>query len=196
MSGASPDHRPIGRGLFVAVVGPSGAGKDTVIRAAEAALVGDERYVFPKRLVTRPSSEHEDNVFVSAADYHALKSNNGVALGWEAHGHHYGLPIAIDDAIGAGRIVICNLSRAVIPAARARYAHVLVAEITAPPDILAARLAGRVRASDGDLGKRLTRSVATDVNADVVIQNAGLPEDACDMFVSALRARAEALATS
>ena len=46
---------PIRNGALVAVVGPSGAGKDTLIAHAKAAL-GDEPQVdFVRRCVTRPS---------------------------------------------------------------------------------------------------------------------------------------------
>jgi ribose 1,5-bisphosphokinase len=80
---------------------------------------------------------------------------------WEAHGHGYGLPRAIDDDVRAGRTVIANVSRGVVEAMRRAYADVTVVLITAPPDILAERLAARARGSDGPLSDRLGRVVDT-----------------------------------
>ena len=51
----------IGPGRLVLVVGPSGAGKDTLIDLARAACAGDNRIVFARRVVTRESSDAEDN---------------------------------------------------------------------------------------------------------------------------------------
>ena len=60
---------------------------------------------------------------------------------------------------------------------RQAYANVVVVAITAPPDVLAQRLAARARHSDGNIAERIARSVddAT-AHADVNILNAGSAE--------------------
>ena len=79
------------------------------------------------------------------------------------------------EALRAGRTVVCNVSRAIIDAARRRYADVVVALVTAPPELLAARL--RARGRDGDIAQRLARGDAFgDLRADCVIANTGAPE--------------------
>jgi ribose 1,5-bisphosphokinase len=164
----------IGPGRLVLVVGPSGAGKDTLLRLAQAACIDDNNIVFPRRVVTRESSADEDNMAMSHDEFRRAREHGDFAVHWEAHGHSYALPIEINDDIRAGRAVVANVSRTVIGALRQAYANVIVVAITAPPDVLAQRLAARARHSDGNIDDRLTRSVNdASANADVTILNAG-----------------------
>ena len=164
----------IGPGRLVLVVGPSGAGKDTLLRLAQAACVDDRDIVFPRRIVTRESSADEDNVALGPDEFRRACEHGDFAVHWDAHGHSYALPLDINDDIRAGRAVVANVSRTVIGALRQTYANVVVVAITAPPDVLAQRLAARARHSDGNLAERLSRSVGdSSANADVTILNAG-----------------------
>ncbi|WP_426435676.1 phosphonate metabolism protein/1,5-bisphosphokinase (PRPP-forming) PhnN [Bradyrhizobium genosp. P] len=162
----------IGPGRLVLVVGPSGAGKDTLLGLAKAACADDRNIVFPRRLITREASASEDNEEVSADTFQRAVAGGDYAMHWEAHGHRYALSRTIDDDIRAGRTVIANVSRTVISAARGNYASAVVVAITAPPDVLAARLAARARASDGRLEQRLARTV-DETTADFTIVNSG-----------------------
>lgn len=176
MTAAAPDA-PIGPGRLVLVVGPSGAGKDTLINGARAACRSDPGVVFPRRVVTRPSSAAEDHDTVTQQAFDRQVTDGAFALWWDAHGNRYGIPSSIDDALRCGRTVVCNVSRTVTQQARRRYANVVVVLVTAPPEVLAARLAGRQRSSDGDAGRRIARSVEVDGGmADVVVDNVGDPE--------------------
>jgi ribose 1,5-bisphosphokinase len=180
----------IGPGRLVLVIGPSGAGKDTLIRAARERLAGDRAFVFPRRVITRPPSSDEDNSAVDAATFAKIAAAGGFAISWDAHGLSYAIPAAIDLVIAEGRTVICNVSRTVIAAARRRYEHVLAIEVTAPPEILAARLAVRARPQDGALTERIARSAAiARIEPDVKIDNTGSLDEACGVFVWALTHR-------
>ncbi|EJN16110.1 phosphonate metabolism protein, PRPP-forming 1,5-bisphosphokinase PhnN [Bradyrhizobium sp. YR681] len=164
----------IGPGRLVLVVGPSGAGKDTLLRLAQAACADDHDIVFPRRVVTRESSADEDNIAVSRDEFGRARDHGDFAVHWEAHGHSYALPLDINDDIRAGRAVVANVSRTVIGALRQAYANVVVVAITAPPDVLAQRLAARARHSDGNITDRLARSVHdAAAQADITILNAG-----------------------
>ncbi|MCK1738950.1 phosphonate metabolism protein/1,5-bisphosphokinase (PRPP-forming) PhnN [Bradyrhizobium sp. 138] len=168
----------IGPGRLVLVVGPSGAGKDTLLRLARAACVDDPSVVFPRRVVTRESSADEDNIAVTPDEFRNAREHGDFAVHWEAHGHSYALPAGINDDIRAGRTVVANVSRTVIGALRLAYANVVVVAVTAPPEVLAVRLAARARHSDGNIAERLTRSVDdASAHADVTILNAGSAED-------------------
>jgi ribose 1,5-bisphosphokinase len=173
------DDRPaaIGPGRLILVVGPSGAGKDTLLGLAKAACAGDGNVVFPRRAVTREASPFEENEQLSLEAFRQARNQGDFAVHWEAHGHCYALFRAIDDDIRDGRTVVANVSRAVVEAIRRAYADVVVISITAPPEILSQRLAARARSSDGRLADRLGRVVDDAATApDVTITNVGNAE--------------------
>jgi ribose 1,5-bisphosphokinase len=186
----------IGPGRLVLVVGPSGAGKDTLIDRASAALRADASVVFPRRVITRAASGEQHDT-MDAEGFESAARAGAFALTWEAHGLRYGIPASIDPDIRAGRSVVCNVSRAIIGEARERYAEVLVVLVTAPPDVLAARLAARGRDSDGDLARRLTRSENfTAFAADCVIANVGEPEAAAAVLIEMIAGAAASRPTA
>jgi ribose 1,5-bisphosphokinase len=158
----------------VLVVGPSGAGKDTLLNLARAACAEDRSIVFPRRIVTREASASEDNRQLDPQSFQTALARGEFAVHWEAHGHCYALPRGIDDDIRAGRAVVANVSRTVLQAMRRAYADVVVVEITAPPEVLAERLSMRARGSDGAIEPRLRRNIdAATAAPDTTILNVG-----------------------
>lgn len=184
-------HRPagmIGPGRLVLVVGPSGAGKDTLIGLARAACVDDGKIAFPRRVVTREASASEDNEQIGVDAFREAQAQGEFAMHWEAHGHCYALRRALNDDISAGRTVVVNISRTVVEAMRRVYADVTVVSITAPPEILAGRLAARARGSDGRVADRLRRAVDdAAATPDVTIMNVGSAEDHALELLRAIR---------
>lgn len=167
----------IGPGRLILVVGPSGAGKDTLLGLARAACTDDPAIVFSRRVITREASTSEDNDEVSADAFQEALARDQYAMHWEAHGHRYALRRDIDDDIGVGRTVVANVSRTVISAMRRAYAQIVVISITAPPDVLAERIAMRARGSDGKIEQRLGRTVDEMTAApDFTIVNVGAAE--------------------
>jgi ribose 1,5-bisphosphokinase len=142
--------------MLVLVVGPSGAGKDTLLDAARQALADDPRFRFVRRVITRPAEAGgEAHEAVTDAQF----ATRAFALAWQAHGLRYGIPDDIATDIAVGRVVVANVSRGVIAEAAGRFPVRLI-EITAPPEVLAARLATRGRESAADVAMRLARTVA------------------------------------
>lgn len=179
----------IGPGRLVLVVGPSGAGKDTLIGLAKAACGDDRTIVFSRRVVTREGSTSEDNEHLSPASFAEALARGEFAMHWRAHGHLYGLRRAIDDEIRGGRTVVVNVSRTVVEAMRRAYADVMVVSVTAPPEARAERLAGRARSSDGEMALRLERVVdETAVAPDVTILNIGNAEEHAQRLIEIIRA--------
>lgn len=184
---ASP-ARPAG--ALVLVVGPSGAGKDTLIDAARAALAGDPRFVFARRLITRPAmAGAEDHDSCSVAQFDQACGRGEIALAWGAHGLRYGVPARALAGVAAGDVVVANISRGVVAAAEALAQRVVVVEITAAPAVLAKRLAARGRESEADIAARLAREapLTTRSAERVTIRNDGRVEDAAAAFVAVLR---------
>jgi ribose 1,5-bisphosphokinase len=184
---ATSSTEPIGRGCLVLVVGPSGAGKDSILAAAKVRCATDPTIIFPQRTVTRPATADEHNISLSQSGFDAALRSGAFALWWQAHGLKYGLPISIDTDIGCGRTVVCNASRGVVEGSRLRYRRVTSVLITARADLLAARLQARSRDSDGLLAERIERNGRyADFSADIVIDNSGALEEAVNVLTSSL----------
>jgi ribose 1,5-bisphosphokinase len=179
----------IGPGRLVLIVGPSGAGKDTLIAHAKAACVALPAIVFPRRVVTRQASDAEDHDTLAAADFdHAVK-NGLFAFWWEAHGHKYGIPSSANDDIRVGRVVVSNVSRGIVADIRERYAHVDVVLVTAPTDVLAFRLARRSRNTDGPVIERINRNNSfSTFSADYVIETTDTHEAAVQQLLDVIGA--------
>jgi ribose 1,5-bisphosphokinase len=178
----------IGPGRLILVVGPSGAGKDTLLGLAKTLCAEERNIVFPRRVITREASASEDNEEVSAGTFEEALARDEYAMHWEAHGHGYALSRAIDDDIRAGRTVVANVSRTVIVAMRRAYASVLVVSITAPPNVLAERLAMRARGSDGKIEHRLRRTVdEASATPDATIVNTSSAEYHARQFVRIIK---------
>ena len=180
------------KAMLVAVVGPSGAGKDTLMGLARAKLAGDARFVFVRRAITRPAGAGgEDHRALDAAAFAAERDAGGFALWWDAHGLSYGVPRAIEGDLAAGRVVVANLSRGVLAEAATRY-RLRVLVITAPVAVLTARLAARGRESAADIAVRLAREMTLPAGLDVAtVMNDATPEEGAARVLDALTRAAE-----
>jgi len=188
---AKGDLSPSGGATLVLVVGPSGAGKDTLIDAAKAHFAGVDRLWFPRRLITRPQGPGEDHTFLSDEAFDKTASANGFFLHWAAHGVRYGLPSEVSARLGSGCNVVVNVSRRVIGDAMAKWSDVRVVNVTAAREILAARLRARGRETASEIAERVARAtqVAVPGNADVDdVDNSADLGQAQDAFVALLAA--------
>ncbi|WP_295042814.1 phosphonate metabolism protein/1,5-bisphosphokinase (PRPP-forming) PhnN [uncultured Paracoccus sp.] len=169
---------------LVAVVGPSGAGKDTLMAAACAARP-DLRAA--RRVITRPADAGgEDYDAVTEDDFAQRVAAGDFALHWRAHGLGYGIPAR---ELTGGGTVLMNLSRRVLADAAARFPGLTVLLVTAPPEVLAARLAGRGRESAADQARRLDRAddaLPSGIAVRAVL-NDGTPEQGLARFLDALQ---------
>ncbi|MEP3275765.1 MAG: phosphonate metabolism protein/1,5-bisphosphokinase (PRPP-forming) PhnN [Stappiaceae bacterium] len=179
----------IGPGVLALVVGPSGAGKDTLLDGARDALADRSEFVFIKRQITRKANPlAEDHDCISEADYERLSQSGQNTLCWRAHGLGYVLPFSATDAIREGHMAIANGSRAAIPMALRRFDSLLVVHVTAPNPVLAERLAKRGRESAADIRERLERANLALPSAPnlLTITNDGSASDGINALVGGL----------
>jgi ribose 1,5-bisphosphokinase len=173
-------------GRFIAIVGPSGVGKDSVMQALAAK---DARLVLARRVITRPTDAGGE-VFdgVSLAEFNARQESGDFALSWGAHDLQYGIPASVDSQLAAGRDVLANLSRTALAVARVRFSNFDAVLLTAPREVLAERLSARGRESADDIFRRLERgdwAVATDISVHVV-DNGGTLDDTVNAVLASL----------
>lgn len=181
--------RKLGPGRMVLVVGPSGAGKDTLLNALKERLADDPRFRFATRQITRPADgATETHIPISEADYDEALAAGRFALAWRAHGLGYILPAELDDVIKAGGTVVANGSRHALPDALGKYQNPLVLLITAPKAVLADRLAARGRESREEIERRLDRSQLDmqDIPNLARIENTGTVEEALEKILEKL----------
>ncbi|MDJ0930035.1 phosphonate metabolism protein/1,5-bisphosphokinase (PRPP-forming) PhnN [Breoghania sp.] len=180
-------------GCFVAIVGPSGVGKDSLIAYSREALSRDPRFVFVRRVVIRiADAALEDHDSLSPAEFDAARASGRFALAWRAHDLGYALPGEIRQDLAEGRTVIANISRASIEAARVEFDFCRIISVTAPREIVARRLAARGRESAAEIEERLNREQPRPSGPGAIeIDNSGELPDAGARLVAALEELAE-----
>ncbi len=176
-------------GILFFIVGPSGAGKDTLIDGARAALENDDRFSFATRLITRPADAGgEAHEAIDADGFAALEQAGELLVSWQAHGLSYGLRANLREALEAGRHVIANGSRAVLSRLIGQVPRLIALVVTASPEILAQRLAARGRETADDIAARLARSqLALPEGVDsITVTNDGTREEGVARLLQAL----------
>jgi ribose 1,5-bisphosphokinase len=156
----TPIPMPEMQGRLVHVMGPSGAGKDTLIDYARA-RVDPAAVIFAHRFITRPAEAGgENHITLSEPEFAARRAAGLLALSWQSHGFWYGIGAEIDLWLERGYVVVISGSRAAWPLARARYPNLLGLLIDAPVEIRAARLVSRGREDERAIRARLEHEVS------------------------------------
>lgn len=148
-------------GQLVYVMGPSGAGKDSLLQ--QAVQRSATRVHLMKRYITRSAeSEGEDAFSLSPEAFDTMEAAGGFAMSWRANGLAYGIPAELDTLLAQGHTVLVNGSRAYCETAVQRYPSLLVVLIQVDPQLLMQRLVLRGRESLDEISRRLARNTTLD----------------------------------
>lgn len=182
---SKPEH-----GRLIVVVGASGAGKDSVIRAAQKHFKDNPKIAFVRRIITRecnPAAEVHDSV--SEDEFKQSQARGDFSVWWHANGLYYGLPATVHTDIEKGRLLIANGSRGALTDIRSQFSNLLVVHVVTSPEALAKRLERRSRENAEEIDRRLqrNRTIAPLRGDDVVtIDNSGERHVAIDEFIALL----------
>lgn len=176
-------------GPLILVVGPSGAGKDTLLDCARDHFQNNPDVIFPKRIITRPADAGgERHSPVTLCQFQQLCDVGQIAFHWDAHGLRYGIPRAIETHMAQSRAIVVNVSRTVCAPLSSTYDRVLVLSVSVDPAVLGKRLRSRGRESEGMIQNRLARAQAYSVSGANVrdINNNGPIEQAKAAMIEAI----------
>ncbi|NOI25040.1 ribose 1,5-bisphosphokinase [Vibrio mediterranei] len=146
------------KGKLYYVIGPSGAGKDTLIDAIRADHPED--IIVAHRYITRPfGAGGENHVAVSEQEYLSRQQKGLFAMSWQAHGLCYGVGLEVKAWLDKGFSVLLNGSRAELAQAQQCFGSDLVpVVVNVELDVLRTRLQNRGRESREEIERRLQRA--------------------------------------
>ncbi|PKO84656.1 MAG: phosphonate metabolism protein/1,5-bisphosphokinase (PRPP-forming) PhnN [Betaproteobacteria bacterium HGW-Betaproteobacteria-11] len=146
-------------GKLFYVIGPSGSGKDSLLRYGREHLASDPGVVFAHRYITRPVELHgENHVALTEAEFDARLAAGLFAMHWGSHGLRYGIGREINLWLAKGCNVVMNGSREYLSEARHRYPGLMAVLVTVSPEVLAARLRARGRETEDQISQRIARA--------------------------------------
>ena len=164
------------KGCLIAVVGPSGSGKDSLLAAVREHYADNQDVKVVQRVITRPSDAgHEPHQYLSNEDFIAARDRGEFAICWEAHNLHYGVPAQVRDWIANGKVAILNGSRGAMYNIRQVFPNSRTVLVSVDEQIQASRLSERARESSQDITSRLRRRPVMQLrdDLDIEIDNSG-----------------------
>lgn len=156
-------------GCLFLVVGPSGAGKDTLINSCADHFSDRKDIVFPRRDITRLVQINENHRILSQAEFERIRSLGGYILSWTAHGQYYGINKEIVSVLNSGHHVVVNVSRSVLEQARRLFKNLCILSITVDVGVLRKRLEQRQRETPAEIEERLITSNIFSIEGNDVV---------------------------
>jgi len=147
---------------LIYVVGPSGAGKDTLLTWLKSRIRSSSLLHWARRTIDRPPSiefNAEQHESVEAEGFEKLLKEGAFAMHWEANSHCYGIRFQEIAPLYQFKWVIVNGSRGYLPTVAKDYPGLTILHITADQELLRKRLIDRGRESNEMIEERLRREV-------------------------------------
>ncbi|MDR1921329.1 MAG: phosphonate metabolism protein/1,5-bisphosphokinase (PRPP-forming) PhnN [Candidatus Adiutrix sp.] len=178
-------------GSLIYVMGPSGAGKDSLIKAAKIKFKDSPGLKFVRRYITREDeSGSEDNLAVSQFLFDQLENSGEFIFSWRSHGLSYGIPgLEVKKWLEEGRVAVMNGSRAYLPRALKIIPDLRPILVTARPEVIVERLKARGREDQAATAERLKplEYKFPEINNLPEIDNSGNLSEAAAVFCDFLQ---------
>lgn len=169
------------------IVGPSGSGKDTLIRYAKEIFEGGNDVSFVRRYVTRPPGRDEDNYYIDKTAFDLLKNSGFFISTWQAHNNYYGVPGYVFQDKKKSNVLLCSVSRTAISDFEEEFEDTTTIFISVKEEILKQRLLGRGREDEVAVQKRLKRALLPVKAKDLIyFDNSSSLHDSRDKFIELL----------
>lgn len=146
-------------GRIFYLIGPSGCGKDSLMRYARTALAGNPSVVFAHRYITRPvEAVGENHIALTEAEFESRLAAGLFVMHWRSHGLRYGIGQEIILWMHRGCNVVMNGSREYLEQAYRLFPDLVAVMIRVSPQTLATRLRQRERETEQEIKHRLERA--------------------------------------
>jgi ribose 1,5-bisphosphokinase len=141
------------------IVGPSGAGKDSLLRLLKEKQFFSHQPLVSHRYITRAVRENDENhIELSTFDFLHRQQAGHFLFDWESHGHQYAVGREVQEWLRSGRDVIVNGSRAYLNKAREIYPPLVPIWMQVSDDVLRTRLFNRGREKPSEIEYRILRN--------------------------------------
>lgn len=177
-----------GKGCLIAIVGPSGVGKDSLISGVRDRLPDVH---FMQRAITRAADAGgEAHKAMSKAQFAECRTGGGFLFDWQAHGLSYGIPIEARSLLLQAKTVVFNGSRHALPAQRLAWPDLKIIWVTASHAVRAERLSARGREKKDEIIERLSTDHLVIPDDVVLVENNTSLEDGITRMADAIRSLA------
>ncbi len=154
---------------LIYVMGPSGAGKDSVLQGLREVWIDLPPAHWARRTITRVAQHSgEAHESVTEQEFDTLGQAGAFAMTWQANGLAYGIRQEELKPLFTGHCVFVNGSRAYLPQVLAHWSSSTVVQISASADVLLQRLHSRNREPAQAISQRMARDVGVDLPAGAI----------------------------
>lgn len=151
------------QGKIFYIVGPSCAGKGTLMRYAQERLRGKYPIIFPHKYVNKPSGQAEDNIPIGYEEMKRMDDDDEFFLSWGFNENMYALGNAFEESLDYGVDVVTDGSRELLIEMEKEGNHQDILKYLCPiyidvdSDLAERRLYERARENEKNIENRVDR---------------------------------------